>query len=70
MQQTPPERNGDRMCPVIGTKLIHQVLDMETDGCLRDYELIGNLFVAIAISNEPEYFQFAICKIFLAQVLG
>ena len=70
MKQTAPERNRHRMRPVIGSQLTHQVLDMETDGSLRDYELIGNLFVAIPVSNQLEYLQFASRKIFLAQVLG
>src|SRR5713226_9225480 len=70
LQQAAPDRNGYRMRPVIGPQLTYQVLNVEIDGGLRDRQLIGNLLVAIAVSNEPEHLQLPSRKIFLAQVLG
>ncbi len=58
------------MSPVVGPQLTHEVLNVETDGGLRDHQLIGNLLVAIAISNQPEHLEFPSRKIFLAQMLG
>src|ERR1700692_1232304 len=64
LQQATPERNGDRVGPVIGAELVHEILDVEVNGGLRYCELIGDLLVAIAISDEPKYFQFPGRQIF------
>ena len=36
LQQAAPDGDGDRMGPVVGLKFIHQVLDVEINGCLRN----------------------------------
>jgi len=66
LKQASPDRDGYRMGPIVGPELIHEILDMEIDGSLRDGQLIGNLFVAMAVSNESKNFQFSRRKIVVA----
>ena len=70
LKQSSPDRDGYRMGPIVGPELIHEILDVEIDGGLRDGQFIGNLFVAVAISNESKDFQFSHRKIVVAQMLG
>ena len=42
------------MCPIVGLKFIHQILDVEVNGGLRNRQLIRDLLVAMAISNESK----------------
>src|SRR5262245_22762240 len=57
------------MSPVVGLKLLHDILDVKVDRGLGDRELIGNLLVAVAIADQFQDLQFTRSKIFLAQVL-
>src|SRR3954447_9703893 len=70
LQQATPERDGDRMGPIVGLQFIHQVLDMEVNRGLRNRQLIRNLLVAIAIANESKDLQLPGRKIVLTQMLG
>jgi hypothetical protein len=62
--------NGYRMRPIIGAQFVHEVLDVEIDGCFRYSQLIRNLFVAIPITDESEHLQLPGRKILLAEVFG
>src|SRR5258706_10699913 len=70
LEKPAPKRDGDGMSPIVGPELINQVLNVEVDCSLGDRELIGDLFVPIAISNEPKDFQLPGREIVVAQVLG
>ena len=70
LQQATPQRDGDCMRPIVGLKFIHQVLDVEVNCSLRDCQLIGDLLVAIAISNESKNLQFPRRKVTVTQMLG
>ena len=70
LQQTAPDCNRDRMGPIVGVQLADKIFDMEVDGSFRNRQSFRDLFVAIPVTNEPEYFQFPRCEIFLAEVLG
>ena len=43
---------------------------MEVDSSLGNGELIGDLLVAIAVSNKSQHFQFASRQIVVTQMLG
>jgi hypothetical protein len=66
LKQASPDRDGYRMRPIVGPELIHEILDVEINGSLRDRQVIGNLFVAMAVSNESKNFQFSRRKIVVA----
>ena len=51
LQQAAPNRNGNCVCSVIGPQLVHEVFDVEVDSSLSNCQLIGNLLVAVAITN-------------------
>src|SRR5258708_29333644 len=68
-KQPAAEGNGHRMRSVVGTQFVDEVLDVEVNRGLRDRELIGNLFVPIAIANEPQHLQLASRKILFAKML-
>jgi hypothetical protein len=57
LQQATPNRNGNCVRSVIGPQLVHEVFDVEVDSSLSNCQLIGNLLVAVAITNEPEHLQ-------------
>src|SRR6266436_2612332 len=57
------------MSPIIGLKLLHDILDVKVYDGLGNGELIGNLLVAISIADQFENFQFTRSKIFLTQIL-
>jgi hypothetical protein len=44
------------MSPIIGTQLAHDILDVEIDGGFRNRKFVGDLFVAMPVSNQPENF--------------
>src|SRR5260370_35310892 len=70
LKQPTPQCNSDRVGAVVGSQFVHEVLDVEVCGGLRDRQLIGNLLVAISISDEPEHVQFPGRKIFFSQMLS
>ena len=70
LQQAAPERDCDCVGPIVGLKLIHQVLDVEVNRGLRNRQLIRNLLVAIAISNESQNFQFPRREFVIPKVLS
>src|SRR5215475_1691393 len=70
LQETPTEGNRDRVRPVIRSQLVHQIFDMKIDGRLRNRQLIRNLFIAIAVSNQAENFEFPIREIIVPQMLS
>src|SRR5215813_3639837 len=67
-QQAATNGDCDRMRPVICTQFIHQVLDMKVDGGFRYVQLVRNLFVAMAVTYQAEYFQFANGKVLFTHV--
>lgn len=56
VQESASQSDGDCMRPVVGLEFVHQVLYMKINRVFRDGQLIGNLFVAITVTNEPENF--------------
>ena len=70
LQQATPNSNGNCVRPIIGPQLVHEVLDVEVNCSLRDCQLIGDLFVAKTVSNEPQHLQLTSRKILFAQMLG
>ncbi len=66
MEQATAHSNADRMRPIVGAQFVHEILDVEIHGSLRDGELTGDLLVTIAITNESEHLQFSARKIFIA----
>ena len=68
-EQAPSHRNRDSMSSVVRLKFLNQVFDMEIDRRLGDSELLGNLFVSMAIPNELQHLQFAGSKVVFAIVL-
>jgi hypothetical protein len=56
--------------PIIGAQLANDILDVEIDSGFRNGQLVGNLLIAIAISNEPEYIEFPARKVVVAQMFG
>jgi hypothetical protein len=70
LKQAAPHRNGYGMRPIVGSQLVHEVLDVEVNRGLRNRELICNLLVAMAIANESKNLQLPRRKIVVPQVLG
>src|SRR5260370_36962119 len=70
LHETTPERNGDCMGPIIGLKFIHQVLDVEVDRGLANRQLIRDLLVAIAITNESKNLQFPRRQVVVTEGFG
>src|SRR6266478_3350260 len=70
LQQATPDRDGDCVGPIVGLKFIHQVLDVEVNRGLRNRQLIRNLLVAIAISNESKNLQLPRREVVVTHVLG
>jgi hypothetical protein len=70
LKEATPESNGDRVRSIVGAELVHEILDVEVNRGLCDCELIGNLLVATAVSDEPKYFQFPGRQIFIAKMFG
>src|SRR5215471_12719439 len=60
LQNTSPDGKRHSVGSIIGAELSDQILDMKVHGCLRDRKPIGNLLVAVSVSNELKYLQFAI----------
>ena len=58
------------MRPIVGPEFVHQVLNVKINCVLRNRQLIGNLLVAMTISNESENFQLPSRKIVVTHVLG
>src|SRR5260370_1778163 len=58
------------MRSIVGLKFLHQVFNVKVNRGLGNRKLIGNLFVAIAISNEAKNLQLPRRKVLVTQVLG
>src|SRR5215469_1511856 len=69
MEQATAQSNGNRMSPIIGLKLLHDIFDVKVYGGLGNRELIGNLLVTVSIADQFENLQFTRSEIFLTQVL-
>src|SRR5260370_20933599 len=70
LKQTSADRNRHCMRPIVGSQLVHEVLDVEVNRGLRNREMIFNLLFAMAISNESKNLQLPRRKIVVPQVLG
>jgi hypothetical protein len=68
-EQTPSHRNGDSMSSVVRLQFVHKVFDVEIDRRLSNCELIGDLLISMAVSDEPKHLQFPVGEIVFAQVL-
>src|SRR5260370_7947019 len=58
------------MRSIVGLKFLHQVFNVKVNRGLGNRKLIGNLFVAIAISNEAKNLQIPRRKVLVTQVFG
>jgi hypothetical protein len=70
LKQPAPERDGDRMGAIVGLKFIHQILDVEVNRGLGNRQLVRNLLVATAVSNESKNLQFPFRKVVVTKMLG
>jgi hypothetical protein len=59
MDDAPANPNRDRLSPIVGTQLFHDVLDMDLYGFLADKKLFGDFAVSIALSKFVEDLDFA-----------
>ena len=57
VEQPTPDGDRDRVRAVIGTELVDQIFDVVVDGCFGDSKAIGDLLIAIAVANEPQYIE-------------
>src|SRR5262245_10208945 len=69
-EQPAPNRQYDRMRPVVGAELLYKVLDVEVDGRLGDGEQAGDLFVPMSPPNQIEHLELTRREIGVAKVLG
>lgn len=69
MKKATPDRNGYRVGPVVGSQFVHQVLDMKVHRGLRNAELVGDLFVAVTVPDQPQNVQFPASEVLFAHVL-
>ena len=60
VEQTTPDGNRYGVRTIIGSQLVHEVLNMKVDCSLRDRQLISDLLVTVAVSNESEHLQLTI----------
>jgi len=70
LKQAAPDSDGNGVRPIVGPQFVHQVFDVEVDGRLCDCEVIGDLFVAIAVANQAQDFQFSRGEVVVAHVFG
>src|ERR1700739_1023898 len=68
-QQAPSHRNGDSMSSVVRLQFVDQVLDVEIDRSFSNCELIGDLLISMAVTDEPEYLQLPVGEIVFAEML-
>ena len=54
MEKAAAQSNCHGMSPIIGLKLVNDVLDVEVYGRLGNREFIRNLLVAISIADQFE----------------
>jgi hypothetical protein len=59
LQEAAPHGDGHRVRPIVGAQFVDQVLDVEIHGRLRDGEPIGDLLVAMAVTNQAQHLQLA-----------
>src|SRR6516165_11265842 len=59
---SPLDANHGGLGPVVSTQLGKDVLDAPLYGFLGDRKLIGDLFVGIAGSNQPQHTDFCRCQ--------
>jgi hypothetical protein len=52
LYQTAPQSDGNSMRSVIRLKLVDDIFDVEIDSGFGNRQLIGNLFVAMSVSNQ------------------
>jgi len=70
IDNAPLQPNGDGMSAVIGAEFREDVLDVPFDSFLGDTKLIGDQFVGVPRSNQPQYFDFPCSQGVVRQVVG
>src|ERR1700733_10411183 len=63
-------RDRDRLRAVAGTQLIHQVPHVNLDGFLGNKQPLGDVPVAIAAGDKPQYIELPRRESFVAEMLG
>src|SRR5262245_13712260 len=69
IEQASSQADDDGMGPVVCLQFIHDVFDVEVDGCFGDREEVGDLLIAMAVANEAQHFELAWTQSFLSEVL-
>jgi hypothetical protein len=70
LDYAPPHRDRDGLSTVLGSQLVHNVLDVNLDGLLGDKEPFANVAVAISAGDVPEDVDLARGESVIAHVLG
>jgi hypothetical protein len=60
-KQTATHCESYRVRAIVGAEFVNEVLHVEVDCSFRDAQHVGNLLVAVAITNQAEHIQFARC---------
>jgi len=58
MKEAAADSNRHRVGPIVGTQLVHKILNVEVHCCLRNVQSPGNFLVAVPVPNEAENLQF------------
>jgi hypothetical protein len=70
IQQAAPDGDGDGVRPVVRSEFLDQILDVEGDRRLSNPQLARDLFVPMAIADQPEHIHLTRRQIFVPQVFG
>ena len=62
--------DSDRLRPVAGSKLLHDVFDVNFDGLFGDKEPFGDVAIAVAATNLLQYLDFAAGQRLIAVVFS
>jgi len=68
-KHSPANGDGYGVCPIVGTQLADDILNVKINGRFRNRQLIGDLFVAIAVPYQAQNFDLAVRQILLAHML-
>jgi len=66
MNDSAPYRNGDRLRPIAGPQLLHEVLDVHFHRLLGDEELFRDVTVSVTAADLEEDLNFARDDSFIA----
>src|SRR5215217_5322490 len=57
------------MRPIVCAQLLDNVFEMKDDSVFRDRQLIGDLFVLVAVPDKLQHLELARCEILFTQML-